>query len=83
MTADGTGKIRTTEGRGKLFESILDTVGDTPAVLIRSFSDINEIRERNVARRKRSATMPGGPKRPRAPVNGRRQGSHSVVEDPP
>lgn len=28
------GKVRTTDGRGKLFESILDTVGDTPAVRI-------------------------------------------------
>ena len=26
--------IRTTSGRGRLFESILDTVGDTPAIRI-------------------------------------------------
>jgi cysteine synthase len=32
MTAQA--KIRTTTGRGRLFESILDTVGDTPAIRI-------------------------------------------------
>lgn len=38
MTADRAGKIRTTEGRGKLYESILDTVGDTPAVRVRNLA---------------------------------------------
>ena len=28
------GKVRTTKGRGRLFDSILDTVGDTPVVKI-------------------------------------------------
>ncbi|TIW60415.1 MAG: cysteine synthase, partial [Mesorhizobium sp.] len=27
-------KIRTTAGRGRLFDSILDTVGDTPVIRI-------------------------------------------------
>ncbi len=35
MTA---GKIRTTNGRGRLFDSILDTVGDTPAVRINNLA---------------------------------------------
>ncbi len=30
----GPAKIRTTVGRGRLFDSILDTVGDTPTVRI-------------------------------------------------
>ncbi|MGE0151738.1 MAG: cysteine synthase A [Reyranellaceae bacterium] len=36
------GKVRTTSGRGRLFDSILDTVGDTPCVRI------NNIAPRNV-----------------------------------
>ena len=32
MPADTT--IRTTAGRGRLFDSILDTVGDTPAIRV-------------------------------------------------
>ncbi|TIT51881.1 MAG: pyridoxal-phosphate dependent enzyme, partial [Mesorhizobium sp.] len=31
-------KIRTTAGRGRLFDSILDTVGDTPAVRINNLA---------------------------------------------
>ncbi|MFZ0206864.1 MAG: pyridoxal-phosphate dependent enzyme, partial [Roseiarcus sp.] len=30
--------IRTTAGRGRLFESILDTVGDTPSIRINNLS---------------------------------------------
>ncbi|HVJ43631.1 MAG TPA: pyridoxal-phosphate dependent enzyme [Dongiaceae bacterium] len=33
-TATGTTPIRTTKGRGRLFDSILDTVGDTPVIRI-------------------------------------------------
>lgn len=32
------GKIRTTKGRGRLFDSILDTVGDTPVVRINNLA---------------------------------------------
>src|SRR3954468_14170940 len=31
-------KIRTTAGRGRLFDSILDTVGDTPAIRVNNLS---------------------------------------------
>ncbi|HET9775446.1 MAG TPA: pyridoxal-phosphate dependent enzyme [Gemmatimonadaceae bacterium] len=34
----GSGAIRSTAGRGKLFQSILDTVGDTPAIRINNLA---------------------------------------------
>jgi cysteine synthase A len=37
----GTDKIRTTSGRGRLFESVLDTVGDTPAIRVRNLAPAN------------------------------------------
>ena len=47
-----------------------------------SASDWRETRDLKIARRKRSVIRPGGPKRPRAPLIGRRQGSHNVVDRP-
>lgn len=38
MTKLSAGKIRTTAGRGRLYESILDTVGDTPAVRVNTLA---------------------------------------------
>jgi len=37
----GRGKIRSTHGRGKLFQSVLDTVGDTPAIRINNLAPKN------------------------------------------
>jgi len=28
------GKVRTTAGRGRLFDSVLDTIGDTPCIRV-------------------------------------------------
>ena len=33
-----TGKLRTTSGRGRLFDSVLDTIGDTPVIRINSLA---------------------------------------------
>ncbi len=41
MTKLSAGKIRTTAGRGRLYESILDTVGDTPAVRVNTLAPPN------------------------------------------
>ena len=30
--------IRTTKGRGRLFDSVLDTIGDTPAIRINNLA---------------------------------------------
>jgi cysteine synthase len=38
MSGQETGKTRTTAGRGRLFESVLDTVGDTPAIRVRNLA---------------------------------------------
>jgi cysteine synthase len=37
MSSTGTGD-RTTQGRGRLFDSVLDTIGDTPAIKIRNIA---------------------------------------------
>ena len=34
-------KVRTTNGRGRLFDSVLDTVGDTPCIRINHLAPAN------------------------------------------
>ena len=34
------GKLRTTNGRGRLYDSVLDTIGDTPVIRINHLAQI-------------------------------------------
>ena len=35
------GKVRTTQGRGRLFDSVLDTIGDTPCIRVNNLGPKN------------------------------------------
>jgi len=41
MTTESSANIRSTEGRGRLFDSILDTVGNTPAIRVNTLAPAN------------------------------------------
>src|SRR5690606_15734470 len=78
-----TGSIRATQGRGRLFDSVLDTIGDTPAIRV------NRIAPKHVTVYvKAEAFNPGGSVKDRLAVNfieaaereGRLKPGQTVVE---